>query len=111
MIAINITQFNDGMTKLEAEASLTAASMKLHAASKEVVRCRKRLEECQLALSEHVRQSGLDSEGLVSYFVRRELLANECTRTTIALAEAEEAEASAEVEWESAAQYLTDLAQ
>lgn len=113
MIAINITQFasESEMACIEAEAAITAASMKLHTASKNAVRCLQSFSRCQEALKAHIQQTGLLASDLCSYYLRRELLANECSHAASLLAEAEEAEASAEVEWESAVQRLTDLLQ
>jgi hypothetical protein len=113
MIHINITQLitESEMSRIEAEASLTAASMKLHAASREALRCRKQLSLVELSLAAHVRQTGLDADDLLIYFCHRAVLITTLAAARISLTEAEDAEASAEVEWESAVNHLTSLLQ
>lgn len=99
------------VARIEAEASITAASMKLHSASREALRCRSQLSLVELAIGAHVRQAGLNPDELLDYFIHRASLANSLAYAKINLIEAEDAEASAEFEWESAVNHLTSLLQ
>lgn len=115
MIHISITQLiadaDAEMNRIEAEATLTAASMKLHAASRRALRCRQQRQLVEEQVTAHVRTTGLTESELLSYFCRRSVLATSLASAEINLIEAEDAEASAEVKWEQAVQHLSSLLQ
>jgi hypothetical protein len=106
----NHTQFSSSDLQLiEAEAAVTNHSMKLHSASKEAVRARDSLNGIAESITSHVRKTGLTPPELVDYFVHRAVLTASLGSAKLRLMEAEEAEASAEYEWELAVQHLASL--